>query len=406
LELNIKYQTQTIVEEPKLEHFISSKSVENLFNQSTQTLILSALVTILMFFGLKGYIEENHLNIWLFASLAITLLRAFHVIYVKKNALAKSLIDLKAYSIGAFFGGLSWAYLVFFYTPELPLILQVFILVTLVGMPAASLSTNANHFAVYTSFSTPPFIALTYWAAFISPDLNLYFFLIALSYIFLIMTAAYKLHKNLRQNIKSHLINEQLVIKVNEINNELTNLAYNDSLTGIPNRRHFIEKTQEHLGAIETEGSGHILFMLIDLDKFKEVNDTFGHDTGDQYLITIAQRLQKFVEQHQAKYAHHSEFARLGGDEFIVLYHIKDKTMDINTLCNELLHELNRPMQLANQSFNPSPSIGIVESSAQTHVELNKLLKLADMSMYKAKQNGGNQFFFCNQPYDTAVEHL
>jgi diguanylate cyclase (GGDEF)-like protein len=170
------------------------------------------------------------------------------------------------------------------------------------------------------------------------------------------------------------LLSENLTEKqmqLQNLNRKLNELAMYDSLTDLPNRHYFMEKLSE---ALQYEES--VSLMFIDLDGFKRVNDTFGHETGDHLLKEVAAQLNRFVND--------STFAsRLGGDEFIVIIEEMDKKELM-----ELAVDILRVLQLKVDDLMISVSIGIAFSSQGDTP--SSLLKRADTAMYQVKLTGKN----------------
>lgn len=163
----------------------------------------------------------------------------------------------------------------------------------------------------------------------------------------------------------------------------LRRLAYNDALTGLPNRHAMNQMFDEKLKL--SEGSS---VLYIDLDQFKLINDTLGHDMGDLLVREVAGRLGQFVSRGRAVF-------RLGGDEFLMI--INDlKQEHIETLAAQLLEELRRPYWLEGNELYVTVSIGI--SYAPRHgTDRSSLLKAADTAMYYAKSLGKNQYCAYNE---------
>jgi diguanylate cyclase (GGDEF)-like protein/PAS domain S-box-containing protein len=175
-------------------------------------------------------------------------------------------------------------------------------------------------------------------------------------------------------------------------------LAFYDSLTGLPNRRLILDRLHQALLQHQrTGGCGALLF--IDLDNFKQLNDTQGHDVGDQLLIQIAQRLQSCVRIDDS-------VARLGGDEFVVVLDVLDDDMsiavaEIESIVSTILLRLAEPYMLSNINSHISASIGITLFKDK-HDSVNDLLKRADIAMYQAKAAGRNTFRF----FDPKMQEL
>ena len=160
-------------------------------------------------------------------------------------------------------------------------------------------------------------------------------------------------------------------------------LAYHDILTGLPNRLSLLDLQQQ---AISQAGrTQHMIATLfVDLDRFKPVNDTFGHHMGDQLLIAVGERLRAAVRQSDV-------IARFGGDEFAILV---TKLPDVEiaaALARKLLHTLSRPFLVRGQKLSIGASIGIVVYPAAGK-DPETLLMNADKAMYEAKCQGGNSF--------------
>jgi diguanylate cyclase (GGDEF)-like protein len=170
-------------------------------------------------------------------------------------------------------------------------------------------------------------------------------------------------------------------------------LAYFDELTGIASRAYFYQHTGDLIkGALRREERFSLLYL--DLDGFKEVNDSLGHDAGDELLKIIAQRLQSLLRD--------SDFvARLSGDEFCILIDNVDDQYDATFVSNRCLQEINRPVTLAMQTIRPRCSIGIAHFPEDGR-DLQTLLKAADSAMYAAKEHGKHRYAFY-QPALTAL---
>jgi diguanylate cyclase (GGDEF)-like protein/PAS domain S-box-containing protein len=176
-------------------------------------------------------------------------------------------------------------------------------------------------------------------------------------------------------------MNKQLKVK----EDHLRYLAYNDALTGLPNRKYFIEQLQESLlWAQENNSLTGLLF--IDLDGFKQVNDTFGHEIGDRLLITVAQRLTHCLRSSDT-------VSRLGGDEFTVILRAIPKLQAAATVAEKILATLTEPIVLEGHKMKISASIGISFYPSNSR-DSEALIKLADNAMYRAKHLGKNRYEF------------
>jgi diguanylate cyclase (GGDEF)-like protein/PAS domain S-box-containing protein len=163
---------------------------------------------------------------------------------------------------------------------------------------------------------------------------------------------------------------------------QIAYMAHHDALTGVANRVQLVEKLQDALTALPARG-GKLALHFIDLDRFKNVNDTLGHDGGDSLLKTVAERLRSVVRADDV-------VARLGGDEFVVVQTgVRDKDQ-AEEFARRLTNAVTAPMELREQAaIVATVSIGVALAPAEgTNPE--RLLKSADLALYRAKGDGRN----------------
>src|SRR5450759_4997522 len=180
---------------------------------------------------------------------------------------------------------------------------------------------------------------------------------------------------------------------------EIENLAFYDPLTGLPNRRLLMDRLQHTLASSARSGrKGALLF--IDLDNFKDINDTLGHDIGDLLLQQTAQRLESCLRESDT-------VARLGGDEFVVVLeglseHVLEAATQTKTVGEKILATLGQLYQLATHKYHSTPSIGanIFSDHGQSAEEL---LKQADIAMYQAKKAGRNTLRFFDPQMQVSI---
>ena len=165
---------------------------------------------------------------------------------------------------------------------------------------------------------------------------------------------------------------------------EIVHLARHDVLTGLANRAEFNEKLEEASKRLKRNGHP-VTVMMLDLDKFKAVNDTLGHPAGDQLLVEVGQRLQSTIRETDV-------LARLGGDEFAIIQEGgPDQHEGAIALALRIVNAICRPFDLNGHQASVGTSIGI--ALAPEHgVEPEQLLKSADLALYNAKANGRNDF--------------
>jgi diguanylate cyclase (GGDEF)-like protein len=168
---------------------------------------------------------------------------------------------------------------------------------------------------------------------------------------------------------------------------ELTNLALHDSLTQLPNRILFNDRLDRALIDLDRNQHAIVALLFLDLDRFKFINDKYGHYVGDQLLITCAQRLLASLRVSDT-------VCRQGGDEFVVLLEDLSSVRKVHDIANIIVKALNVPILIEGQTLNISTSIGISYCKKSTKKTSEKLFIEADEAMYKAKENGRNQVCF------------
>jgi len=161
---------------------------------------------------------------------------------------------------------------------------------------------------------------------------------------------------------------------------QLQHLAFHDTLTGLPNRRRFMQCLEGAVGRSRADSSYAYAVMFLDFDRFKLVNDSLGHGAGDALLVLLARRLQERLRPSDI-------VARLGGDEFALLTERMGHERDAIALAERLMEALRAPFHVAGQELQISASIGITFGSLGYH-GAEAVLRDADTAMYKAKAGG------------------
>jgi diguanylate cyclase (GGDEF)-like protein len=160
-------------------------------------------------------------------------------------------------------------------------------------------------------------------------------------------------------------------------------LARYDAMTGLENRGSFQERLQSELAAVQSGEHGELAVLWVDLDRFKEINDSLGHPTGDGVLCSVARQLSSIVEGR-------GSVARFGGDEFVLLAR-GSKPYFAEELAREVMRGLSVPMTIEGASLQVTGSIGAAVAPGHG-TEADTLLQHADMALYHAKANGRNDF--------------
>jgi diguanylate cyclase (GGDEF)-like protein len=173
-------------------------------------------------------------------------------------------------------------------------------------------------------------------------------------------------------------------------------LALHDALTGLPNRRCFLERLD---GLLATERAANVAVLLLDLDDFKFVNDSLGHETGDEMLCALAGRLGRAVRAGDL-------VARLGGDEFVVLCDGVDGAAAAEVLAGRLSAAWEQPFQLAGRPHYAKASVGIALGAPGRDATAEQLLREADAAMYRAKERRCGWALFHEDMQTSALNQL
>jgi len=175
------------------------------------------------------------------------------------------------------------------------------------------------------------------------------------------------------------------ITPIKQHQNNLNFLAHHDPLTGLPNRLMLDDRIEHALKRCIRERT-ELALLFIDLDEFKNVNDTYGHNVGDQLLQTLAKRLQALLRQEDT-------IARMGGDEFLVLLESFKSINDVELVAKKIIHEISQPVDISGHQVVVGASVGIaIGPTDGSNVE--SLIKAADLAMYRAKDEGRNKYRF------------
>lgn len=186
------------------------------------------------------------------------------------------------------------------------------------------------------------------------------------------------------RDITRHLHTQEELIKQR---NTLDYQAHHDTLTGLPNRALFNDRLEKALETAKRNKTS-IALLFIDLDHFKEINDSLGHDVGDEILKTVSLRLQKVIRNEDT-------VARLGGDEYTIILENLTHANDASLIANKILNSLSQAFIINTHTLYASCSIGISIYPDDGASPIN-LLKFADSAMYKAKDEGRNNYQYYN----------
>lgn len=165
-------------------------------------------------------------------------------------------------------------------------------------------------------------------------------------------------------------------------------LAFHDTLTNLPNRRLFMEHMKLSVGHAK-RNKGILALLRIDIDDFKDVNDTYGHDAGDEYLRAFAQRLRRCIREVDT-------LARIGGDEFTILLPAVDSIAGVTVVAERLYRALQEPIDVGGVALPAAISTGIAVFPPHG-TDTQTLLKNADIALYEVKRLGKNRYRYYRQ---------
>lgn len=178
---------------------------------------------------------------------------------------------------------------------------------------------------------------------------------------------------------------------------EILHMAYHDSLTDLPNRAHFGEALARELARSRRSGS-MVAVICLDLDRFKQVNDLFGHSAGDQLLRRVSRRFQGVLRDMDT-------LARLGGDEFAVLLPDIGQPENAAILARRLIEVADAPFDLDGQAAAIGVSAGIVVAESGDTIAAEELMRAADLALYRAKSDGRGCFHFFEPEMDRRLHN-
>ncbi len=184
---------------------------------------------------------------------------------------------------------------------------------------------------------------------------------------------------------------ERDITQRKQAESKIQQLAFYDAMTNLPNRQLLLDRLEQHIASsIRTHHAGAVLF--IDLDNFKSLNDTHGHDVGDLLLKEVARRIVECVRDTDT-------VSRLGGDEFVVVIDqleedLQQAAVQARAVCEKILNSFEVPFKLNQYVHHSSPSIGVTLFNHESPTSVDELLRRADLAMYKAKNSGRNTYRF------------
>ncbi|MDP1660031.1 MAG: diguanylate cyclase [Methylotenera sp.] len=361
---------------------IQAAQLEQLLAANGRTLVASTLLASILAYMQRDVIAPHIIIGWLAVVVMVNIIRIIVTFSHQRNPATDTAAvqkRLTQFRFGVIASSLLWGATSVLMFPDDHLQHQMFVIYVLTGLSAGgivSYSVDLVSAIAYTLITLTPILIRLFLAGdSISITMSISGFL----YLIFLIVSIRNINGNLIENIT-------LRFDAVEREKEINQLAFNDPLTNLPNRRLLLDRLNHALVmSARTNKRGALLFL--DLDHFKMLNDTLGHDMGDLLLKQVAERLLVCVRDSDT-------VSRLGGDEFVVM--LEDLSEDhaeaaaqVEKIGTQITASLNRPYQLDAYEYHSTPSIGIAMfgDHGKSHEEL---LKHADIAMYQAKKAGRN----------------
>ncbi len=416
-----------ILEKSKIEKLVADLSYKNALSTNLIAIAGSILIT----FFLSSLLEGS-LTPWLVIMLTVSgarlLIYKSYYLYPEKLS---SIQWINLYTAASFFAGASWAGIAL-YLPDASnsYATSVIFLVILVVLTGA-LPTLSASLRTFYAFAIPLTLAGSSFFLLDGSRLSFYISLSTIMYVFFMLSAGRHLNRHIidsfvlliknqalienlnteishRNNIQAELernqqaledtvnlrtrelrkTNDTLVNEIQErkrIEQNLKHLAHHDALTNLPNRL-LLDARLNHAIERANRNNQKVAVLFVDLDHFKNINDSLGHEVGDALLMTVSRRLQKSVREVDT-------VARLGGDEFIIIIEQINETSDLDNVLDKIKTATSKTTTIREHELYTSASIGIslFPDDGQT---AEQLLRNADSAMYQAKETGRHKHHF------------
>jgi diguanylate cyclase (GGDEF)-like protein len=373
---------------------VRAEQIRLLYHQgvSTQVLgILTAIISAVMFWKVADHIM---LSLWFGVHVVVSLIRlAATVKFTRSNIIKYRRLEkwARAYVAGTFISGLIWASLSLFFSAAWPAPYQVILFAVYAGIMAGALNVNSSFFVAFPAFYFPPAASLIYIMLRQPVEGTYALASLFLIYAILMYVSALKFHNRLAMSLNARFENERLAEQLAQSNRKLMHLADTDELTRIPNRRamdRFLRSEWNRL----LRAKRPLSLLFVDLDFFKQYNDTYGHEVGDQCLIQVAKILHKHTQRSN------DMAARFGGEEFAVILPetSEDDAFKIAETILAELESLQIPHSGSGVAKHVTLSIGVATMIPNQPDSEDSLRIAADNALYQAKKMGRKQVVKAN----------
>jgi diguanylate cyclase (GGDEF)-like protein len=381
----MQYTTSLPNDPPDLEARLRRSQVELSYNGLPAALFTIAINTIIILIAQWSVIRLEILITWFSAMMALTLYRYYtcRIYQARKSAEGSLKIWRQRAIAGALASGILWGSAAFLLVPLGEQFHQTIIFGGLIGMTAGGVITQASLLPASMGYLFLVIIPLLIRLFTLGGLANIGLGIMTCVYLVFMSKGAISIHRSLTETLTMN-------IRLQHSRKIIEHQAYHDALTNLPNRRLLIERlTKDIARSIHHSHIGALIFL--DLDNFKTLNDSMGHQQGDELLKQLAERLNSCLREEDTA-------TRLGGDEFVLLMpELADQEEASMQLAEEtalqLQEALVRPFQIGSGDFHTSASIGIALFPIHGDTA-DDLLKRADYAMYQAKAVGRNAIRF------------
>jgi len=398
-----------LTDQSTLNQKIRADTIDLLYGQLATSQSFSVSVAAIIVGIFWNEIGHTPLILWLLSIILIAIIRLFLRAWHRRRPPVSEWqlrCRMMIFVAGVVVSGLAWGAGGLFLIQHASPAMQTFIIFVLGGLAAGALTTEGQHWPSYCGFALPLLLPVTCWLFLQDTVLHKPMGFLLLLFAVALITTSWNFHNIVRRSFLLRHEKEQLLRSIQFEKDHVTSLnrkisreikahkatikdldqmAHHDVLTNLPNRALFATLLDKSL-AISRRNEQQLALMFLDLDGFKQVNDTAGHDAGDQVLIDTAGRLIRCVRASDT-------VARFAGDEFIILINEVRSKADARFVANKILELIGQPFHLREDELQVSASIGISLFPADGS-DMISLLKNADTAMYRAKDKGKNNFRF------------
>lgn len=364
---------------PGVDAQVRNERIRLLYRQAATTITAAVAVAVLLAGLMWSKVPRQNAVAWITVFAVVTLSR--YAVIVAHARLAERRTPEyweRWFTAGALLAGCSWGLSALWLFPQHQLEYQFYVVIVGMGLAAGAASGLSASLWAYLFFLFPTVLPASLRILFEPGTLALVAGVSAI--IFCVAMVAVGINNSRMMAVALRLRFSNL-----ELAHELEALATRDSLTGLPNRLILVERLQTALKRAD-RGEHDVAVAFVDCDGFKKINDTYGHQAGDEYLKRVASMLQACVRDVDT-------VARLGGDEFIVLLERCGSKSDVERIVQRILEATSQDVRIGEVSVRPHFSMG-VSCYPRDGTDSETLIQQADEAMYAAKRAGGNAFRF------------